>query len=396
MVARRYWPHGTSDAAIAAMRLATHLSQNGVKLRVLTPKIRGGGQSAVLTHRAIKVHRLGATPRSQWTAGRYIRQWTASIVQHCQDVDAILCVGARDEAAAAVDAGVSMNLPTVVWPTMTIAESDIAHWRNHSSIRRYVGTFRKSAALIANDSVDRRMLVAEGIDQQRIETTATLWPTRVQDHVHVDLNRTDARRTLANVNTDLHADQDQVVVMTTAAMVRGGPIESFCKSLLPVSAVYPRAKFWMIGDGPARGRLYNQIRGDGLRSIIAMPGTFNFAADVCAAADIFLHIDPQPWAGWWLDAIVAGMHQIVRKTDRNETFFQSIPPSMRPPVTWCDNDPVSIKSAIKQTIESIGSDPAALNRTTDSARRHRAESVESGGRRSWAQTLQQIAAGATR
>lgn len=315
--------------------------------------------------------------------------------EHCQDVDVIVAVGARDESIAAVDAAKSLATPVVVWPTMTFFESDIGHWRASSSTRRYVSTLRRADLFVADDSFERRMLVGEGIIDQRIEIMPTIWPSKLDANLASDLDRVAARKTLAAVNADLYADADQPVVMTTAAMVRGGPIEPFCQSLLPVAAALPNAKFWIIGDGPARSRLHSQLRGDGLRSVVAMPGTFNFADDICAAADIYVHLDSQPSAGWWHHSILAGLHQIVRRTEQNEAFLKSLIPQTRPSVTWCEADPVSIKAAMKDAIKTmtLSADwPPTTNKLLRDQKFHRLMNATAA----WPTKIRQLAGGVQR
>lgn len=363
IVARRYYPHGSSETARRAVRLAGHLRDHGCIVRVATPRIRGGGPDDHFVHRDIRVSRVLPPPRSSWTSGRYVRLWTAWLIDSMPDVDVLLCVGGRDEAVAAMDAGSKLGAATVVWPTVMIGESDVAFWPTAVATRRYAGSLRRADRVVAGDETIAAMLVAAGLPNDRVEIIPPIGTDQTDDPSSVSrANRPIARRRLAAVNADLSTDPTTPVVCTDAAMIRGSGLEAFCDSLMAVAAAYPDARFWIIGDGPARSRIYNKLRGDGLGGVVAMPGTFQESVDVLAAADVFVHLASHPGTGWLGDAVSAGCRLVVRRTPDNEQAFRGGNP-IDPPVQWADNNAPSVKSAIKSSLADWSRSTVDLDRS---------------------------------
>ncbi len=287
MIGRHYWPHGSIDSAGVLMQTACALHRRGVHVEVLAPRFASSWPETIVV-REIPVHRVAAAPRSDWLMGRYVRTLTAWLHHHGESFDVVYVDSIREEALAALEAakqsGVKVILRCRGWGQC----SDVAWWETGRSARRCAVAARSADAVIANSAVCERSLVIHGFDPARIERILpgyAAMPARTAER------RWQARCALALVNSDLQAEPDAPVVLCNARMIRDGGVDLLARAAHPLISRYPNLRLWFIGDGPYRDSLYQQLRADGVRASIAMPGSFCDSEDLFAAADLFLQSD---------------------------------------------------------------------------------------------------------
>jgi Glycosyltransferase Family 4 len=358
IVARRFWPHAGSDTSWIAIRLALGLASTGYKVRVLTPHHRRE-TAGYFQYRGIEVRRLISRPRNEWVTGRYSRQWSALIQTHAADADLLLAIGTREEALGTIAAGQAMGIPTVVYPITDGPENDSTTWGQGAVAKRYFQTLTKADQIVVSQSSAGRMLVGEGISPDRVITISTGIEPASEDSSSISLEtkRSEARRVLAATNLDLAADDDAPVILCTAAMVQGGPIQCFVDSAMALVNAHPSLKLWFVGEGPARSRIYERLRGDGLRHSIAMPGSFCQWEDLMSAADIYLHLETTPESANLAEALAHHRIVAIRECPTNRVWMK--PAWDCEHLAWFDLQPQSLVRALNQLIHHLPSATAA-------------------------------------
>ena len=103
--------------------------------------------------------------------------------------------------------------------------------------------------------------------------------------------RDEARRALATANADLQTEPDTPVILCNARMTRDGGINLLVQAAHSLVVRYPNLRIWFIGDGPYRDWIYQQLRSEGIRASIAMPGSFSDPIDLFYAADVYLQCE---------------------------------------------------------------------------------------------------------
>jgi glycosyltransferase involved in cell wall biosynthesis len=122
----------------------------------------------------------------------------------------------------------------------------------------------------------------------------------------------EARAALAAANYDLVTTKETPVVVAAARFDDEHRLGDLVRAWRIVSATRSDARLWILGDGPARDRLYRQIGDLDLRFRVLLPGTFDSSQEVLQAADLLVvpaaHTVP-PIA--MLEAMAAGLPVIA-------------------------------------------------------------------------------------
>ena len=376
MVSTAYWPQGggSHPAADIATATARALVDDGASVRAVTPRLSANTHTT-LRRMGVDVRRPVQPPRSQWASRRYGRSLTQWLVENAADADVILAVGVGEETRSASDAADRIGVPCWFRPgggSDGEAPSDL-----RTGFPRGGGSPRRWAAAAAADgwivgtAAERRDWTARGIPPSSI----AVWPWNVRpagtvrsvgsgrSHPSdgpIGLDRSRARYALGTANADLRTDDDTPVVATATRLARGTGIDDVVDAMTAVLSHRPDVRFWMIGDGPSRSRIYGRLRGDGYRQHIAMPGSWPSAHEVWAACDVYVHMDSTP-GPILADVVAAGCPVVSLDTAANREFLEGAfvvddqRPKVRadgPPVHWTVGDPPSIRRGVHAFIDA--------------------------------------------
>jgi glycosyltransferase involved in cell wall biosynthesis len=143
-------------------------------------------------------------------------------------------------------------------------------------------------AVIAKSAVCQRALVSDGYDAKKVHRIDNGFPSQP---TRTTQTRLDARRSLGLMNSDLAAEADAPVLLCVSRMTRSSGMNQLVGAARHLIAKFPDLRIWLVGDGPHRDWMYEQLRGDGVRASIAMPGSFCDMDEVFAAADLYLQSD---------------------------------------------------------------------------------------------------------
>ncbi len=287
LIGRHFWPHGSIDSAGFLFHLACGLHRQGVHVEVLSPRYASSWPEQ-FTIREIPVHRPAAAPRSDWSMGRYVRHVTTWLRENAKSFDVLLVDAIREESTAAIEASRSLGCPTIVRCAGWGNHSDPQWWRTTRSARKCGVVGRMADAVIVKSAACQRELLVDGYAATRLERINNGFaagPLRTVESRHA------AQSALATIHGDLVTHPETPVVLCASRMTRDGGVNLLVRAARHLIDRYPDLRLWFLGDGPYRDWIYEYLRGEGVRSSIAMPGSFCDVQDVFAAADLFVQPD---------------------------------------------------------------------------------------------------------
>ena len=317
LIGRRFWPHGSSDSACFLTELACAIRRGGMHIEVLTPRYASSWPDRLVV-REIPVHRPAAAPRSDWSTGRYLKHLTSWLQQHGPRFDALLVESIREEAIAVTEVGKQLGIPVVLRCSGWGEASDPTWWKTSRAGKRACNIAKKADAIVADDGINQRDLIAEGFVRERVHRISCGFPTFP---TRTARTRQLAREALGNVNSDLLTSEQTPVLLCTSPMTRGGGINLLVNAAPHLVNRYPDLRLWFIGDGPYRDWIYENLRGHGVRASIAMPGSFSDFTELCQAADVFCQPDEDGLDYFLPTAVSAELPLVCLRTPTTEALL---------------------------------------------------------------------------
>lgn len=323
LVGRYFWPLGSIDAAGHLVELATGFQLAGMKVSVLTAK-HGVNQSDMFTFRDFPVYRPVRLFRSGWVTHRHrgitayvqtLRDW---MVNHGAGYDVIVSDAAREESIAVIQAARELDVPAVVRLAGQGEVADIHYHGQSRQGKRCRAAIADADAIVFADAAQHRQWLADGGAPERCWRIPTGIPPLSDDR---GFTRENLRRAMARINGDLLVPDSTAVVLTVERMVQGSGIQTLVESAYSLSTQLPGLQFWLIGDGPMRDAIFSHLKGDGLRQMMAMPGSFAVLRDVFACADVMVHRGDAGFEFQIPCAISSGLPLVVADTETSRMFF---------------------------------------------------------------------------
>ncbi|WP_417746111.1 glycosyltransferase family 4 protein [Rosistilla oblonga] len=307
IVTRRYWPH-CDDASSRLTALVSGLRRQGCYPTVLTPRYQATWP-AEFQHREIPVLRPLAAPRGEWSMARYVRNLGKWLREQLPRFDLVYCDMMREEAAAVVETARQVGVPSVVRCGTLMGTQDIV-WQASLRARRntFVRSFAADAVIAPRASCQQALLVAGA-------KAATI--VRIADGIGDPIRRTPesckaARLTLGNMNHDLMVPVDGKVILCMNRLSPEGGVLTLASALWPLLEAQPDLRLWMIGDGPWRQKIFNDLKHNGVGRAAFLPGNFDHVEELMQAADMF--VLPSAASGaesFWPAAIAAALPSAV-------------------------------------------------------------------------------------
>lgn len=323
VIGRHFWPQGAIDSAGHLMELATGLKLAGLHVSVLTPKYSSAWAEKFSfrefnVYRPVRIFRTGWTARGDRTASRYIRYLREWIESNHANCDVIFCVGCREEVIAAVEAAHSIGVPSVVRIAGHGSCSDFEFFGQHRIGKRCRAAVHEADAVVLCSASDERRWIVDGGQSGRAHRIE-FGIGSTQDHSLS--GKENLRRAMSRINGDLFVPETSTVVLSVERLRRDTGVMTLVQSAYALSQSLRSLQFWLVGDGPYRESIYSQLRADGLRQVIAIPGSFGVSEDVFAAADLMVHVGDEGFEHQIPAAIAAGLPLVIANTKTAREFF---------------------------------------------------------------------------
>ncbi len=288
-VTRRSWPLlGGAENTIAV--LATEMRARGARPTILTAQWDPAWPKRVF-YGGIPIIRL-PKPRGQaWGAFRYLHALRRWLRRHRDQMDLVCVSKMRLEAYTTLSALRDSSIPVVLRAEQAGIGGD-CQWQQQARFgRRVRQKCRTANAVIATDpSVVDELLQADFAQQQihLIQNGTTIQAARGK------LEREAARGAIAEVNSDLKTHSETKVVVFLGRLKESNGLMSLLDAWRAVLRVRPKARLWLIGDGPLRDALGEKIVDLEIRSTVLMPGSFDEVSELLSAADALVCPTSEP------------------------------------------------------------------------------------------------------
>jgi glycosyltransferase involved in cell wall biosynthesis len=167
----------------------------------------------------------------------------------------------------------------------------------------------RAAALVATSEPVHRELVAAGYPRDRIHPIAHgTDPQPARDAA----SRSAARQALAADQPALALTDDTPLAVFVGRLRSGRGLSSLLAAWQKVAARRPRARLWLVGDGPQAVAIQQRIDAMNLGDRIALVGQFDEVDTILAAADLFVLPSPEKdLSVALLEAMAVGLPAVV-------------------------------------------------------------------------------------
>lgn len=287
MVTRRFWPHGagTHESAAAAVTLAQAWSAAGHRVEVVTAKY-GPHWATEFDFGPVRVHRLASAPRGDWASARYVRHLGHWLADHATADDTIVAAVMRDDVPAVQAATARRGSRGIVICGGIGNDADTAWCGLARGGHRTIASASALTTVVTHHASSTRFLIGQGIAPEKIRCLEMPIPRRTASSPDI---RSAARLALRVANSDLTVGDDTRVLLWCGAMrgVPGTPggLTSLVASARFLLRRYENLRIWLVGDGPSRDWVHTELKAEGVRSLVAMPGSFADMTDVLDAVD---------------------------------------------------------------------------------------------------------------
>ena len=303
IVSRRFWPiSGPTEHFVADV--GDHFSAAGHRVRLFTAAWQKGWPSEC-SFREFDVRRLNRPSSGPWGTYRYQRALVREL-DHFQP-EAVLMFG-NGEDLPVVRKFVGDSIPCVVRI-------------DHRAVSQKSRSSQKSLRLDLADAVlcdslrtRNELVLRKAILPRKVELVSD-GTSYQSEHRRSLLQQANSRTALGDAHPILRVDPAQPLVVTGAPMNGDGGICDLVKAWKIVLESFPKAKLWILGDGPRSRKVWDTISDHDMVYTTIMPGYFDDLDEIFQAADLYVHPMREPVnCRCLLQAIARGVCPLVTST----------------------------------------------------------------------------------
>jgi glycosyltransferase involved in cell wall biosynthesis len=318
-ITRRFWPL-VGGAEMTMANLANALSCDGHQVTLLTAAWNKDWP-AEIRHRGVRVQRLPQA-NSRWLGTlqymRGIRRW---LHEHRSEFDLVYTSMLKHDAHVAIQAGRRGKFPVVLRAEGSGPTGDVG-WQQQnwygSWIRRRC---RRAPAIVAPSKAIQEELLSAGYDTASVQYLANgveLGPERTA------ARRMVAREALGTAHPVLSLGRDTTLVVYTGRLSEEKGLTCLVDAWAKVLRNRGNARLWLVGEGPLRDQLAEQIERLRIRGRCVLVGSFDSVEELLAAADLF--VLPSRHEGMsiaLLEAMANGLPVIASDIPGNRDLIES-------------------------------------------------------------------------
>lgn len=355
LVTRRFWPL-VGGAEIVMANLGAKFQQRDISCQIVTAQWQTNWPTEFV-HREVPVVRLRNPKQRIWGTFRYLSSLARWLKEHADEIDIVYVSMLKHDAYTATKICQQLGIPVVLRAEGGGDTGDCA-WQTTArfglTIRRRCKT---AAAVIAPSRAVADELREAGYPTDRLH----LIPNGVALPANPAANSQElARQALAEANHDLVATPEESVVVYTGRLDRNKGLHDLINAWPEVTKRSPRCHLWLIGEGPDRDRLFQQIKDLDLQGQVVLPGAFDDVEEVLRAANLF--VLPSYFEGLSISLMEAMAHQvpvIASNIAGNNDLIQS--------GTNGELVPAGDAAALSQAIQDALANPDKLERWAKAA-----------------------------
>ncbi len=307
LITRRFWPLVGGAEKVTA-NLASQWQEDGASVTILTARWQPQW-SKTICFRDVPVVRL-ENPASRFRGTLvYMRSVARWLRRNRGNID-LVCVSMLKHSAYAALGAVGGHVPVVLRAEGGGASGD-CRWQQEARFGGWIARKcrRSAAAVIGPSPAICEELTAAGYSADRVHRIANgvaIPPTRNP------MLQQAARASLAATHPALEMPAGTPLAVYTGRLHRGKGLRYLVSAWTAVVGRWPNARLWIIGEGPHRQALEDQIQAVGLEGRVVPLGTFDCVDDLLTAADLF--VLPSLEEGMsvaLLEAMAAGLPVVV-------------------------------------------------------------------------------------
>jgi len=362
LVTRRFWPL-VGGAEIMMANLMAGFRDRGVETTLLTARWQADWPPEVV-HRGGRVIRLPQPSLRGWGTFQYMRSLQRWLQAHADEFDLAYVSMLKHDAYAAIGGGRKAGFPVVLRVEGAGLTGNV-HWqlnaRFGASIRRRC---QHAAALVAPSEAVERELIAAGYPRGKIHRISNAVPISPRRSPRA---RLDARLSLATTDRALAIEHDDPLVIYTGRLHAAKGLTRLVAAWPAVLARHRQARLWLVGEGPLRDVLREQIDAASLGGRVILTGAFDQVDGLLAAADVFVLPSHQEGLSVsLLEAMASGLPVVATDIPGNRQLVGDNQCGLLVPL---EDDPQPLAGAIVRLL-----DDAAMSSKLAAHARQRVES----------------------
>jgi len=315
IIARRFWPvSGSTELAVGRLAQAIHAAGHTIEIFTVCwqkdwPKNLHFGE--------VPVRRLPKPASGPWRSLRPTRPLSRHIVDF--QPEGILAFGADDQTWLAAKA-FSDQVPFAVRIDSRLLDPNNLR---SSNVTRQTQVLEMASSLLADcqqtaEELERRSPDCAG----KIQIVPDLIDT-AEPSLRTPAKQNAARNALSDAHPVLSIETDQPLVVCAAPLNRDGGVLDLVRAWPTVLQRLPKARLWILGDGPAGKAVWEKINELDLVYSVIMPGFFDDLSEVLIAADMYVH--PLRHAGYdsrLAEALLSGTCCMASPASEREGLIQ--------------------------------------------------------------------------
>lgn len=273
----RFWPYSDTTVHVVGA-LASKLCEEGQPVQIFTTR-PNRDWPAQFHFREIPVFRISRRPRNKWAVYRTAREFSRRL--STDRLSGVFLCGI-DGVIQGIVRSIAGQLPALIYVNRQLAGSSL----DRHAVRR-IGTWTGPLCRFLTDCASVHEEICELIDPQSVELIAPASDVFVEHRTVAGTAA--ARSALSDAHPVMMIDAGQPLALAFCDSPRDRGCLDLVTAWAQVVRVVPRAKLWLVGDGPLAPELWSRVRDLDIAHSVAMPGHFDDVTDLFRAADLFVH-----------------------------------------------------------------------------------------------------------
>ena len=291
-------------------QLADGFHQRGLATTVLTAQCdKRWPKRCVL--RDVPVVRLPLTRRRGWGRIRYLRTLSTWLREHRNEFDLLLVSELKEDAYVVCGMAPKLKAPVILRAEASGRSGDCS-WQQRVRFGRHVQQRCATAqAVIATSRQTSAELLNHGYAADRVHVIANGTPLAGRTDSH---KRDVARSMLVDAHPVFGVPPQAPLVVFAGRFDEASGVARLVEAWRSVALRWPKARLWLVGDGPLGPKIWSRIKDLELAAQIILPGWFDDMEGVLQAANLFVHPGRSGVTASLLEAMASGVPVIASHT----------------------------------------------------------------------------------